>query len=379
MTNRHITLTENMEQHNALHSTQSRDQIDDEISLGELASMLWQGKRLILAVMAAAVCIASAYVFFTPNIYEARSETLPPPESSVTAYDGAWRLVTGLPTTTTTTTTTTTAAERAYNTFKQYLTSESLRQHFFESEYFPANMADHSRVNQADQPALKEKLWQQLQKELTITEDAGGKGGKIKTNHIILTLQGRNPQQITDWVNQYIQSAITLTQQEWLSNLNSERQQRIQYLNEKIAAQRAVAQVQKNNRMAQLKEAVALAQANELQTTSNAGNFVTPYQDDFLYLRGSRVLKAELAEMENRSNNDPFIPELPHLLEHKQLLESIELSANQIGVAQVDFPAVTPVLPIKPKKALILALSVVLGGMLGGMIVIGRGFYGKQK
>jgi len=131
--------------------------------------------------------------------------------------------------------------------------------------------------------------------------------------------------------------------------------------------------------MRRLKEAMALAQANEQQTTSNAGNFVTPYQDDFLYLRGRRVLKAELAELENRSNNDTFISELPHLLEHKQLLESIELSANQIGVAQVDFPAVTPVLPIKPKKALILALSVVLGGMLGGMIVLGRGFYGKQK
>jgi len=57
--------------------------------------------------------------------------------------------------------------------------------------------------------------------------------------------------------------------------------------------------VQKNHRIEQLKAALVLAQANESQTTSNATNFVTPHQDEFSYLRGSRMLKAELEELES--------------------------------------------------------------------------------
>jgi len=324
------------------------DTADGEISLPELVSILWEGKRLILTVTAAIVCAVAAYVFLTPAIYEVRS---------------------GINTTDT--------VKRAYNTFIQHLTSESLRRQFFESVYLPAKLADNSKVDQADQATRAENLWQRLQKELSIREDKGGTGGA--TRRMILTLQGENPQQLSDWTKQYIQSAITLAQQEWLNDLDSVRQQRIQSLNEKIAAQRAVAQLQRNYRIEQLQAALVLAQANESQTTSNAANSVTPYRDEFSYLRGSRVLKAELEELESRSNNDPFIPELPHLLEHKQLLENMNLSAIQIGVAQVDFPAITPTLPIKPKKALPLFTSVVLGAILGAIIAIGRGLYGKQK
>jgi len=375
-----------MEQHNAPSNAQSRDHADDEISLGELFGMLWQGKWLIVAVMAIAVCIASAYVSFTPNIYEARSEILPPSDSSVAAYDSAWQLITGSPTTTIVAAGADSSvdpvditAKRFYKAVGQRLASEFLRRYFFESSCMAADPVHNSKVESSDQAELQDKQSQHVPSAISVTEDEGGKGGKIKMKRIVLTVQGTNPQQVADWANQYMQCAIRTVQQEWLNNLDSERQQRIQYLDRQIEAQRAVAQKQKINRIAMLRETMVLAQANELQTANNTSSLVSSYQSDSLYLRGSRVLKAELGELENRSNNDPFIPELPHLLEHKKLLENITLTANQIGVAQVDLPAITPVAPIKPKKALILVLSVMLGAMLGGTIAIGRGFYGKQK
>jgi len=63
----------------------------DEISLRELLTILWDDRRLIAGVMAAVVLTAAIYVFIAPTVYEVEVQTLPPPESSLTAYNSTWQ------------------------------------------------------------------------------------------------------------------------------------------------------------------------------------------------------------------------------------------------------------------------------------------------
>jgi LPS O-antigen subunit length determinant protein (WzzB/FepE family) len=60
-------------------------------------------------------------------------------------------------------------------------------------------------------------------------------------------------------------------------------------------------------------------------------------------------------------------------------LDSISLDTDKIRPALVDLAAVEPLSPIKPKKSLILALSVVLGGMIGVMFVLIRSAVRNRK
>jgi LPS O-antigen subunit length determinant protein (WzzB/FepE family) len=53
-------------------------------------------------------------------------------------------------------------------------------------------------------------------------------------------------------------------------------------------------------------------------------------------------------------------------------LRSLNVDVSTLKLATVDQLAMQPIKPIKPKKALILALGLVLGGMLGLFIALLR-------
>ena len=53
-------------------------------------------------------------------------------------------------------------------------------------------------------------------------------------------------------------------------------------------------------------------------------------------------------------------------------LRSLQVDASNLKLVSIDQLAVEPLRPIKPKKALILALGLVLGGMLGLFIALIR-------
>jgi chain length determinant protein (polysaccharide antigen chain regulator) len=73
-----------------------------------------------------------------------------------------------------------------------------------------------------------------------------------------------------------------------------------------------------------------------------------------------------------RESDDPFIPELRNLEEKYKLYANVKLDPERVAVFRQDGEVEQPDTPIKPKKILILALGVVLGGMLGLFIALIR-------
>ncbi|TCT09085.1 LPS O-antigen chain length determinant protein WzzB [Paralcaligenes ureilyticus] len=346
----------------------------DEIDLRELVQTLWASKLLIVLTTLIVTCIAAAYAFLSTPIYETQVQTLPPTSSDLASYNMANQLsgpaVTGVTGNTgntggangsTDNAVPILTSEESNNTFLRHVASTTLRQQFFTNTYLPAKSNARDRATQ-------ELLWTRFNKELVINlpkkpED----GGRMK-----LTLEGTNPETISNWANQYVQIALKATQKQLLNNLSSAIHLRLQSTQDQIAILRKNAKVDRQNDIARLKEALTLAESIGLENPSITGNLITSYTGSTMYLRGAKALQAELNLLEKRTSDDPYIVELPNLLKKQALLQSIDLNPQHLSVAIIDQAATAPEDPIKPKKTLVLALGVILGGILGIFIVFIR-------
>jgi len=81
-------------------------------------------------------------------------------------------------------------------------------------------------------------------------------------------------------------------------------------------------------------------------------------------MRGTVALEAEIAVLESRKSDEPFISGFRDLQEQLGLLEGISIDAESLSAVTLDE---VPRLPYtaKPKKALIVLLAAVLGAIVG--------------
>ena len=83
------------------------------------------------------------------------------------------------------------------------------------------------------------------------------------------------------------------------------------------------------------------------------------------YLRGSKALQAQISVLEQRESDDAFIPGVRELEARLSTLKEVAIEDEQAKVARISSAAQPPHQPIKPKRMLIVAVGIVLGGMLG--------------
>lgn len=76
--------------------------------------------------------------------------------------------------------------------------------------------------------------------------------------------------------------------------------------------------------------------------------------------------------LKSRQNEDLFLAKLAEMREEAARLKSINLNLSELNLVRIDQPAIQPLKPIKPKKMLIVAVGIMLGGMLGVFIALIR-------
>jgi LPS O-antigen subunit length determinant protein (WzzB/FepE family) len=192
-------------------------------------------------------------------------------------------------------------------------------------------------------------------------------------------------------------------------------------LQDQLEAARARSAAEREDRMAQLRDAVETAETLGLEEPTSLaalslakgardGLQVTNLQaaegaDQPLFLRGTTLLRAELAELTRRASDDAYAPKVRELESQLQLLENnrevetlssrenftpftsdaADLQADiasleallardftQVEVLRIDQRASPPAAPVAPRRALILALALVLGGMVGVLVALVR-------
>jgi LPS O-antigen subunit length determinant protein (WzzB/FepE family) len=109
--------------------------------------------------------------------------------------------------------------------------------------------------------------------------------------------------------------------------------------------------------------------------------------DDFIEPRIAEI-QSELAMLENnreveilreREGEDLYLTNLAELREEAARLKGIKLDTDRLRLVRLDQPALDSSKPIKPKKALILALGFVLGGMLGAFAALIRSLANRGR
>lgn len=189
-------------------------------------------------------------------------------------------------------------------------------------------------------------------------------------------------------------------------------------LNDELNALRQQLKTRRDNRINQLSEAIRIATSlgitkpttpsslGAAQVTGSGSVIRTEVNNQQipLYFMGSEALEAERKALSARRSDDftePRIAEIARelkLLEHNRKIEVLSGRENEdlflenlagwreeasrlralhfdteaLKLVAIDQAAVEPTRPIKPKKAMIVALALVLGGMLGLFIALVR-------
>nr|WP_298138187.1 Wzz/FepE/Etk N-terminal domain-containing protein [uncultured Pseudomonas sp.] len=196
-------------------------------------------------------------------------------------------------------------------------------------------------------------------------------------------------------------------------------------LQDELKALRQQLKTRRDNRIAQLDEAIRIAKALDIvkpTTPSSLGEVDRVTQGSVirtevnnqqipLYFMGSEALEAERAALRQRRSDDFTEPRIAQIAKEMQLLtnnrqiealskrenedlflkdlaiwreeaarlRSLQVDVSNLKLVSIDQVALEPLRPIKPQKALILALGLVLGGMLGVFIALMRSMLGKKS
>lgn len=189
-------------------------------------------------------------------------------------------------------------------------------------------------------------------------------------------------------------------------------------LNDELAALRQQLRTRRDNRINQLNEAIRIATSLGISKPTTPSSLGAPEitsqgsvirtevnnQQIPLYFMGSEALEAErkallarrsddftepriaqiarelkllehnrqIEVLESRENEDLFLKDLAGWREEAARLRALQFDASSLKLVAIDQRAVEPRQPIKPKKALIVALALVLGGMLGVFVALVR-------
>lgn len=346
---------------------------DDEIDLIELAKALWAQRLTIIMVTLTGTVAALAYALLGQPVYEAKASVLPPLVSDIAAYnagrsdaapsatdDSRSEQVSQSPLKPFST-------DDVYAIFTRNLRSQSLRREFFTDVYLPS-LPEHERS------APQDRLWVRFNELVSVAAP-----DKQRPELLEVSVKQNVPDVAASWANQLVEKASTASLRDMQRNVASELRTRIHSIEHRIASLRSIAQQRREDRLAILQEALVVANAVGLSSpqvtagrTSSSDELSEFIDGSLTYMRGAKAIGAEMEVLAARQSDDPFIPELRSLQEQLSFLKTIDVEPDNVSVFTLDSAAQIPETPIKPKKTLIVALGVVLGGMFGVFIALIR-------
>lgn len=191
-----------------------------------------------------------------------------------------------------------------------------------------------------------------------------------KDSDVLLRIQFMlsDAQWATVLLNRYSDFVLQRYLTEVRNTIQLNKQSRLDALRLEADGLRTKYLAQKNQRMLALEEASSIAASikQKMPFYSGSNNAVFSAQPP-LFMMGQTVINAELSQMRSRAERgeDAYISGLPELNWKIQNLEEAEVNWDSVRFVQLDQSAVLPLKPIKPRKAMIVALAGVVGGMAG--------------
>jgi len=334
--------------------TYQRQASDDEIDLVELFQSLWAQKWLILLVTLLFAVAAASYAFLSKPVYEVSATVLPPSLSDIAGFnlgrtgENNGGLEPFL-------------VDDVYAVFTRNLQSDRSLRKFFK-EFYLTSLDDNERLGS------QYNIYREFKDKFSVKAV-----DKNQPDRYSIVIEHYNPELASAWAKQYIDQVAERSLDEMLLNADRELAVRARNIQQQIKSERDSAKARREDRTVQLQEALTVADTIGFVNPPVVNTELSAFMDgSLMYMRGSKALRAELEVLLARTSDDPFIPELRDLEAKYQLFFGVSPEPSNVAVFRQDGDIEVPDQPIKPKKALIVALGILLGGMLGVFIALIR-------
>ncbi|MBK3881152.1 chain-length determining protein [Pseudomonas stutzeri] len=417
-------------------TVQYQTSTSEEIDLVELFRALWRQKFLILGITAVVTLIAAAYAFLATPYYQTKTYLRPAPQSSLdqlnetgiyklTPEEAINRVAGGL---------------SSYdNRLEFFMNNQELFPNLTErgeqSEQAFAEFNEEAFEMLFPDPKRTENRSAFVGLRLTYPEGVAGASVVNGFVAYVLELERREiAEDVESLVNNRLASLemnieaqranYEASKEAKIASLLEENALKRAQLQDELAALREELKTRRNNRIQELTEAISIAESlsirkptspSAMSDSARSGAQVirtevnsreTPLyfmgtealsaernalasrkSDDFMEPRIAEI-QSELAMLENnreveilreREGEDLYLTNLAELREEAARLKGIKLDTDRLRLVRLDQPALDSSKPIKPKKALILALGFVLGGMLGVFAALVRSLASRGR
>ena len=311
------------------NSQVSRNHDPEQIDLLDLMLQLWRGKWMIATFVIVFIALAVGYLFVAKEKWTSSAIIAQPDAAQIVPYSNALNILYG------------TAAPSMLD---------------IQTRAIDRFNASFSALSQAlDNQAVPEKL--------TIEPAVKGQALPLSVTYTSTSAEAAQKQ-----LAQYIQQVDEQTAKELALDLKDNIKEQIKTLNDSLQNQEKVAQEQKDLRIKQIAEALKNAEAAKI--TSPQLQQTQDVTQETLFLLGSEGLKSMIDNEASR----PLVFPTAYYQTRRNLLDIQNLNVNPDTIHVYRY-VMKPDLPVRrdsPKKAVILVLAVLLGGMIGSGVVLGR-------
>ncbi|HBI6860845.1 TPA: LPS O-antigen chain length determinant protein WzzB [Enterobacter cloacae] len=316
-----------MTQNNNSLVTRSND--PEQIDLLDLVLQLWRGKWVIGAFIAVFIVLAGVYITIAKEKWTSSAIIAQPDAAQIATYANALNILYG------------SAAPSM-----QDIQGRAI-----------------GRFNSSFSALAQALENQDVPEKLSIEPTVKGQALPLTVSY-----QAESAEAAQKQLAQYIQQVDEQTAKELTLDLKDNLKQQITTLNDSLQNQEKVAQEQKDLRIKQITEAYKNAEAAKISTPQ-----LQQTQDvtqETMFLLGTVALKSMIDNEASR----PLVFSGAYYQTKQNLLDIQNLNVNPDTVHVYRY-VMKPDLPVRrdsPKKAITLILAVLLGGIIGSGVVLGR-------
>ena len=316
-----------MTQNNNNVVTRSSD--PEQIDLIDLLVQLWRGKWLIAVFVAIALVIAGLYLAFAKEKWTSYAIITQPDAAQIGSYSNALNIL--------------------YGSNAPKLTE-------IQASVITRYNASFSALSQTlENGAIPEAL--------TIEPTVKGQDMPLSIKYV-----GNSAEAAQKQVAQYIQQIDEQIQKELEVDLNDNIKQQVDSLNDMLVNQETIAQEQKDLRIKQIAEALKYAEAANITTPK-----IQQTQDvtqETMFLLGTEALQSMIAHESSRplTLSDSYYQNKQKLLD----IQKLKIDPETIHAYRYVMKPDLPIRRDSPKRSIVLVLAVLLGGIIGSGVVLGR-------
>lgn len=305
---------------------------DDELDLLDVIVQLWHGKKIIVSVMAATLLLAVIYVFTVKEQWTSSAIVSMPAAGQVANYNAALSVL------------------YAQSPQDKPALGDLQRQLF--NRFSASISALSGSLHNLDEPLY-----------LKVEEISKGNSDPLR-----ISFTAESAAEAQKQLAHYIAAVNNDVVDDYGADIRRSLSVKTRELTDSLDTQKQVALDRKERRIEVIRQALKIAEASN--TTRSQLNQAESLSDDTLYLLGSESLNAMIANEATK----PLPLDAVYYDTQRALLAMTHLKIQVDNLQSFRYisQADLPIRRDSPKRTLAIILALILGGVIGSAIVIGR-------